>query len=115
MGIRLILSSNRELMHFIINGKTILYTDRRWQKFIQCLPQDPEFIKKIQASRNALPSFLIKMFTFKEEEMKEYENAKDEEELAKIVIRDGALKGARLLSRANVKVTLPGQGGTNAS
>jgi len=50
-------------------------------------------------SRNQIPKYLANLFKFTEEEMKEYKNAKDEEELAKIIIRDALSKGCKLLKK----------------
>lgn len=100
--IRLIFTYNREIMHFVIKDKYVYYTDRKWVKFLQCLPQDKEFILKMKMSRNMFPAFLIKMFELSDEELKEYEDAKSEEELALIIERDGKSRGCRLLSKNKI-------------
>lgn len=50
-------------------------------------------MKIIALSRNRIPAMLIEMFKFNEEEIKEYNDAKDEEALAQIIIRDAKSKG----------------------
>ena len=47
-------------------------------------------------SRGKFPNFLIKMFELSEKEKGEYDNAKDDEELSLIIIRDGNKKGCKL-------------------
>lgn len=97
MPISIALTSNREIIRFIIVEKNIFYTDRKLKNYLRCLPKPDNFISQIKMSRNKIPSFLIEMFKFSDEEMKEYETAKTEEELAQIVIRDARLKNCSLL------------------
>jgi len=87
---------NREILNFAIKDRIIKYTDRKWSKWIQCIPRDREFIKKIIMSRGKFPHFLIKMFSLSEKEQAEYESAKDDDELANIIIKDGKKKGCKL-------------------
>lgn len=90
------LINNREILNFAIKDRIIKYTDRKWNKWIQCIPKDEKFIKKIIMSRGKFPHFLIKMFELTDKERIEYEGAKDDEELAQIIIRDGKKKGCKL-------------------
>ena len=90
---------NREILNFLIKNREIYYTDRKWNTWIRCLPPPKDFINKIKMSRNKIPKYLANLFKFTEEEMKEYENAKNEEELAKIIIKDALSKGCRLLKQ----------------
>lgn len=87
---------NREILNFAIKDRIIKYKDRKWNKWIQCIPRDENFIKKIIMSRGKFPHFLIKMFELSKKEKAEYDNAKSDEELAEIIIRDGKEKGCRL-------------------
>ena len=87
---------NREILNFAIKDRIIKYTDRKWNKWIQCIPRDEEFIKKIIMSRGKFPHFLIKMFKLSTKEQAEYDNAKDDEELSQIIIKDGKRKGCKL-------------------
>ena len=87
---------NREILNFAIKDRIIKYTDRKWNKWIQCIPKDKEFIKRIIMSRGKFPHFLIKMFKLSEEEQAEYDGAKDDEELSQIIIKDGKKKGCKL-------------------
>lgn len=96
--IRLAFLINREVLNFAIQDKVIKYTDRKWGKWIQCVPKDPYFIMKIRMSRNRLPSFLINLFNLSDEEQAEYDAAKTDEEIAEIVKRDALKKGCKLMA-----------------
>jgi hypothetical protein len=80
-------------MNFIVKDREIFYTDHKWQKWIRCIPPPENFMKVIALSRNRIPVFLINMFKFTEEEMKEYNEAKDEAALAALIVRDATSKG----------------------
>lgn len=95
MTIHLSFMYNREVLNFLIKNKEIYYTDRNWRAWIRCLPPPEDFLQKIKMSRNKIPKNLAKLFTFTDEEMKEYEDAKNEEELAKIIEKDALSKGCR--------------------
>ena len=84
--IKLVFSYNREPMNFIIKDRDIYYTDRRWGSWVRCVPPPENFIKIVSLSRNRIPSYLINLFKMTPEEIKEYEEAKTEEELANIII-----------------------------
>ena len=99
MIIHLSFTYNREVLNFLIKDREIYYTDRKWRAWIRCLPPPEDFINKIKMSRNNIPKYLANLFNFTEEEIKEYENAKDEEELSKIIIKDALSKGCRLLKK----------------
>lgn len=87
---------NREILNFAIKDRIIKYTDRKWNKWIQCIPKDKTFIRKITMSRGKFPHFLIKMFELTAKERLEYEGAKDDEELSHIIIADAKKKGCKL-------------------
>lgn len=96
--IRLIFTYNRDVLNFLIRGKEIYYTDRKWKNWLRCLPVPEGFIKQIKMSRNKIPAFIGNLFNFTDEEMAQYEKAKGEKELAQIIIADAKSKGCRLLS-----------------
>jgi len=84
---------NREVFTITIKGKEIYYKDRK-SKEIKLLPLDKkqeENLKKIGMEN---------MFDDKAGE-EQYENAKTEEELADIVIKDCQKKGVKLIRRKN--------------
>lgn len=90
------------MLRFVIIDKVILYSDRKWAMFIQCVPAPENFLNKIKMSRNKIPAALGTMFNMSETEMKEYQEAKDEEALVDIIVRDCRLKGATLILKAKV-------------
>jgi len=90
---------NKEVFNITIDNKVIWYRDRKWNKSIRLIPKDEEFIKKILMSRNKIPADLKDMFSLTEEEQAEYNNAKTDEELAQICIKDVRCKGARLIHK----------------
>ncbi len=95
--IRLAFLINREVLNFAIQDKVIKYTDRKWGKWIQCVPKDPNFMMKIRMSRNRLPSFLINLFKLSDKEQEEYDAAKTDEELAEVIKKDALGKGCKLM------------------
>jgi len=103
MGIRLVFTIQREAFYLEIIGKEIFYGDRIWKNKIRIVPKDEGFERKIIMSRNKYPNLNMKtfndFFNLNEEERKEYENAKDENELADICIRDVKKKGGVLRKR----------------
>ena len=88
---------NREILNFAIKDKIIKYTDRKWNKWIQCIPKDKDFIMKVRMSRGRFPHFLLEMFELSNKEQEEYAAAKTDDELSEIIIRDGKRKGCKLL------------------
>lgn len=80
-------------MNFIIKNREIFYSDRRWGNWIRCIPPPENFMKAVILSRNRIKPGIAEMFKFTEEEIKEYNEAKDEEALAEIIIRDAKKKG----------------------
>lgn len=93
----MIFTINREMVHFVIIDKYIYYMDRKTKSYIRCLPK-PEKLLEIQKN-------LARLFTFTEEELKEYEAYQTEEEIAKSVIRDAGLKSCRLLIKKELPTT----------
>ena len=94
--IRLVFTIGREVFQFAVKEKEIYYTDRKWKHFLRCIPKDPDIVKIVVMSRNQIPKFILRLFDLSKEEMKEYEEAKDEGALAEIIIRDASLKGCKL-------------------
>jgi hypothetical protein len=50
-------------------------------------------------SRNKIPIFLARLFDLIEQDKKEYDEAKDEEALSSIIVRDAKLKGCKLVRK----------------
>ena len=103
MVIHLSFTYNREVLTFLIKNKEIYYTDRKWKAWIRCLPPPEDFLRKIKLSRNKIPEGLATLFKFTKEELEEYENAKDEEELADIITKDALTKACKSFKRETVK------------
>lgn len=101
--IRVSLLYNREVLNFAIQDRIIKYTDRKWNKWIQCIPKDKDFIKKVLFSRGKFPHFLKTMFDLSIKEQEEYAAAKTDEELAQIIIRDGKQKGCTSATKKYVE------------
>ena len=88
-----------ETMNFSVSNREVHYKDKVWAKGIRCIPKDEEFVKKILMMRNKVPSKLITMFNLSKEDQAEYDNAKTDEELAQIIIKDCSKKGVKLIKR----------------
>lgn len=94
---------NRETLNFTIKNKDIYYCDRIFKQLIRCLPPPENLIKTVALSRNKIPKYIIDLFTFTEAEMKEYNDAKGETELADIIIKDCKSKGCIFQSKEEIK------------
>ena len=103
---------NREILNFAIQDRIIKYTDRKWNKWIQCIPKDKEFIMKVRMSRGRFPDFLIKMFELSKKEQEQYDNAKTDKELAEIIIIDAKRKGCKLLYKKTQELSNLQQNGS---
>jgi len=68
---------------------------------VRCIPPPENLMKLIMMSRNKINANLINMFKFTDEEIKEYNEAKDEEALATIIIRDAKSKGCIFVKQVN--------------
>lgn len=95
MVINLSFQFNREPLNFIIKEREIYYSQRKFGGgiLIRCIPPPDNLIKAVAMSRNRINLNLINMFKFTEEEIKEYNEAKDENALAELIIRDAKSKG----------------------
>jgi len=102
MGYRLIFTINREAFRIDIENKKISYIDRKFNRLITLVPRDEDFIKKVICSRNKIPSNFIDLFNLTKEEQAEYDNAKTDEELAEVCIKDCRTKGAILLKKETI-------------
>jgi len=89
----------RDVMHFAVQEKEIFYKDRIFSEGIRCIPKDEQFIRKVINSRGRYPKKLITMFSLNENQQKEYDEAKTEEDLANIIIKDCKKKGMSLLRK----------------
>ena len=101
--IYLVFQYNREPLNFVVKGKEIYYSQRKFGGgiLVRCIPPPENLMRVIAMSRNKINASLINMFKFTDEEIKEYNEAKDEEALATIIIRDAKSKGCIFVSKMN--------------
>ena len=90
-----------------IRNKKILYWDKYqgdlWGGPLQYLPPDPSVIRKIDSSRNKIPKQVKDMLLITKEEMAEFENAKDDNELKEIVLKDTKKHGCKVVKIEEIK------------
>jgi len=83
---------NKEYFLITIDKKQIFYWDRLqgalWKTSLRYLPPDPANTLKIINSRNRIPNYFLELLKIPKEELKEFEDAKDDKELMELVIRD---------------------------
>jgi hypothetical protein len=92
-----VFSINTEVYIIDIIGKEIWYKDRKMRQKARMIPPDSRIILKI--SRNIVPKNIASQFELTPEERLEYDNAKDENELAIICQRDCEKNGSILLKK----------------
>lgn len=67
------------------------------------LPYQPsdlkEVEKQVKMSRNKIPKWFVALFKVTDGEQKQYENAKDDDALCKIIINDAERENAKLISK----------------
>jgi len=102
--IRLIFSINRETFFIDIINKKVIYKDRNIQQSIQLVPKDPDYKKKIILSRNRIPKYIMDYIEQANsgKNFDEYQAAKTNEDLAKIVKWDCKSRGAKLEKREDL-------------
>ena len=98
---KLMFEKNSQFFIVTIDNKVIKYWDRfqgdLWGGPLQYLPPDPSVIKKIDMSRNRIPQQVKEMLIIPKDEMLEFKNAKDDEELKELVIRDCKRQGCKMI------------------
>ena len=93
----------KQNVYFIVTvkDKKVLYYDKLqgeiWGGALQYLPPDPNYKKTIMLSRNRIPKQFIDMLEITKEELAEFNNAKDDNELKDLIIRDCKLNGCKLI------------------
>lgn len=104
--IRLVFTYEREIIMFEIYKKIIVYKDRKWPIGFQFMPKDPKIIRAIIMSRNKIRHSMVDWINEANsgKNLLEYENAEDDEELAKIVTRDAELKGCVFRERHDIEI-----------
>jgi len=100
--IQLSFAFNREVLNFLVKGREIFYTDRKWKAWLRCLPPPKNLMNQVKLTRNRVPIAIANLFSFSEEEMEEYEKATTERQLADIIIKDAKLKGCKIITDKEV-------------
>lgn len=84
-----------------VKDKKVLYYDKLqgeiWGGALQYLPPDPNLKRTIIESRNRIPKQFIDMLEVTNQELAEFNNAKDDNELKDLIIRDCKLNGCKLI------------------
>ncbi len=93
--IRLVFTKGRETFTISVADKIVHYKDRKYPGGFQFMPKDPDFKKVVLLSRNKLHHEIIKWVEDSNsgKNLEEYQNAKDDEALVPIIIRDAKLTG----------------------
>ncbi len=93
--IRLVFTRVRETFTIEIEDKIIMYKDKKYPKGFQFMPKDPDFKRIVLFSRNKLHPETIKWIEDANsgKNLEEYQSAKDDEALVKIVIKDAQING----------------------
>jgi len=102
--IKLIFTVGRETIGIEIENKIVMYEDRKFPKKIKFLPMDDNFEKIVIMSRNRIPKEMIELIRDANsgKNLKEYQEAKDDEALVEIIKRDAAIKGCVFQKRFNL-------------
>lgn len=101
--IKLIFTVGREAMSLEIKNKIIFYRDRKFLQGIQFMPKEDTFEKTVIMSRNRIPKEVVELIRHANsgKNLKEYNEAEDDEALVVIVKRDAALKGCVFQKRVD--------------
>lgn len=99
--IKLIFTKNREIFVIEIENRIIFYKDRRISERFQLMPKSEDYMIKIIMSRNKIPSWIAGLIEDANSgnNLQEYQNAKTEEELVPIIIKDACSKGCKFERR----------------
>lgn len=94
--IKLVFTAGRETISIEINSRIITYRDRRFTEGFQFMPIDHELKKKLLMPRiNRIPKEIVELINDANsgKNLKEYEEAQDDETLSVIIKKDAVLKG----------------------
>jgi hypothetical protein len=90
--IKIMIEKNKEYFLITIDKKQIYYWDKfqgaLWKKPLRYLPPDPSNTLTIINSRNRIPNYFIELLKIPADELKEFQEAKNDKELMELVIRD---------------------------
>ena len=102
--IKLIFTAGRETITIEIEGKIIVYRDRKFPQGIKIIPKDKNFETIVLLSRNRIPKELVDLVrdANRGKNLQEYNDAKDDEEIVIIIKRDAKLKGCIFQKRIDL-------------
>ncbi len=106
--IKLIFTNGRETISFEVSDRVITYKDRRFTDGFTVMPLTTELNKKLLMPRiNRIPVEIVDLIRDCNhgKNLEEYQNAKDDEELATIIKRDAASKGCVFQKRIDIENT----------
>jgi len=90
--IKILVNKNGKSFIIMIDNKTVKYWDelegKIWEGPLQWLPPSKETMNKIKMSRNKIPSYFLDMLFVPADELAEWQNAKDDNEILELVKRD---------------------------
>jgi hypothetical protein len=90
--IKIMVEKNKEYFLITISNKQIYYWDKLqgklWGSALRYLPPDSTNTLAIINSRNKIPNYFIKLLEIPADELKEFQEAKNDKELMELVIRD---------------------------
>ena len=99
--IKLMFEKSGQYFFITIENHVIKYWDKFqgsiWGGPLQYLSVDPTAIRKIDLSRNRIPQHVKEMLAITKEDLREFEDAKTDEELKTIVLRDCKNKQCKLV------------------
>jgi hypothetical protein len=103
--IKLLFEKQGQFFIITIENKVIKYWDNfqnsLWGGPLQYLPADPSVIRKIDNSRNRIPQYVKEMLMITKEDQEQFDNAKNDEELKIIVLKDCKEKQCKLIEEKN--------------
>ena len=102
--IKLVFTRVRETFTIEVENKIIVYRDKKYPKGFQFMPKNSTLNKIILFSRNRLSPEIINWINEANqgENLKEYQGAKDDEELVPIIIKDAKLNGCVFQGRTKI-------------
>ena len=99
--IKLLIKKLGQYFIITIDARVIKYWDAKmgevWKTSVQYLPPSPAEARKIDMSRNRIPQIVKELLVVTKEEMAEFTNAKTDEELKEIVLRDCKKNGCQII------------------
>lgn len=94
---KLMFEKERHFFLITIENRKVLYWDKKVSVHLQYLPPDPNIDMKIRMSRNKLNHNVKELLKISQDDLKDFENAKDDNEIKDLVIRDAKTKGCVLV------------------